>query len=309
MSKHFTLTPGSNEEFHANDYEKVTKNASQYLYYPKGGGSPRFFGYCTGGCELKVFLSKPTTENGDKFFKHVKGYYSLIDQIRMQSCNNYKPSRGQIEQPIPLPPLYLDEIFEFIKKNSFWIYKFINAYVLKDIGIMRSDFYIELIRNIFVTNVKTLSTSDKITKKMLPYNILALMFGTGKMSYSNIKAKKIDFDKFLTKVTASHKIFFYNYIFFLMNDDYLDENCLGLEIIQSENFGVELEKPINLYTKRIEIDSHGLYNFIKDNEYFESQYKLSDTEIISRFPKHSTIILNNKKLYEKITNEVNLILS
>lgn len=309
MSKYFTLIPGHKEEYHANKYEKITKNAPQYEFHQKGGGAPRFFGYCTGGCELKVFLSKPTTKNGDRFFKHVKGYYSSINQIKMQSCNNYKPSRGQAEHPVPLPPLYLDEIFEFIKKNSFWIYKYINSNVLKGIGVMRSDFFIELIEDIFVSNVGTLSTSDKITKKMLPYNILALMFGSGKMNYANIKAKKINFDKFLSDLAINHKISFYNYIFFLLNDDYLEQNCLGLEVIQSQNLGKPLEKPINLYTKRINIDIHGLYSFIKDNEYYDSQYKLSDKNINIRFPKYAPIILSNKKLYTKITEDINIILS
>jgi len=308
MSKMFTLKPYAIDEYHANEYSKTTKNAPHYKYYPDGEKEGKFFGYCTGGCGLKVFLSKPTKEGGDYFFKHHKGYYSDLELIKMESCNNYKPSKGQKTQPIALPPEYLDEIFDFLRKYAYFVYGYINEYVLKRIGYMTSDFFIELIEDIFVTHVKTLSTSDRISIKMLPYNILYLMYGSGRMDFSLIKKRKINFKPF-EKELKMQEIDFYNYFLFLYTDEYFNEDCIGLEVIKSEDWGKKLEKPILRYQKKIKIDNHGLMKFINDKSSFVHIYKMNENEIINKYKDTSDAILNYRKEYHKITDKINELLA
>lgn len=303
MSKEFTLNPGDIEYYHANDFIEVTKNSNKYLYKPNKKSAGRYFGYCTGGCDLKVFRSKPTTENGDYFFKHVKGYYTPQEQNRMYSCRYYKPAKGKREQPQPIDIEYLQEIFEFLVNNSYWIYRYINTQILKDIGIMSTDFFINIIKNVFVDNVDKLSTSDRISTRLLPYNILELMFGSGKIEFTNMNYNTINFDSFKKGLP------YFDYFIFILTGSNLEKNVLGLEVIQEKNYGKFLDKPITLHSVEIPIDIHGLVKFIDRYKKFEvNNFLLSNEEIKTKYnqnEKQAKMIISNKERYQKITNSIN----
>lgn len=306
MSKEFTLEPAGVDVFNANDYVEITKNSEKYLYKHSKSSKSKYFGYCTGGCNLKVFRSKPTTENGDYFFKHVKGYYTSAEQHRMLSCKYYEPTKGSSEQPHKLSPIYLDEIINFIKVDSYWIFKYINAFILKDLGIMSSDYYIKVIKNIFVDNVDTLSTSDKISTKLLPYNIFELMFRSGKIDYKDIKPQTINFSKLVSKL-SSEGIKYFDYILFILTGNNLLRDVLGLEVIQSKEYGKDLKKPKTLMKIEIPVHINELSIYISKNKNKDLElFSLSDNEINHLYePKQAGIIIENKMRYNKIFNEIN----
>lgn len=303
MSKMFTLKPNETEEFHANDFTAVTLNAPKYQYYPDEGSEARFFGYCTGGCGLKVFLTKPKSEGGDYFFKHYKGYYSEIEKIKMESCNNYKPSKGKREQPRPLPSEYLDEIFDFLKENAYLVYRYINSSVLNGVGRMKIDFFLDLIEDIFIKRKKSLATSDKISIKMLPYNILYLMFGTGRIDFPLIRQRKIDFRSFESDIEEKG-IEFFNYFLFVFDEEHFNSDCLGLKVIKSHDYGVELDRPIVLHNISINIDNHGLYRFIEENKFYVKLYNKTDEVINTNYPTNAKYILQCKNDYNKVNNKM-----
>lgn len=305
MSKEFTLIPGGTDIYHANKYVEITKNSEIYLYKHTPSSTGKYFGYCTGGCSLKVFLSKPTSIGGDYFFKHVKGYYTHIEHHRMLSCKYYEPSRGSSEQPVKLSPIYLDEIINFIKENSYWIFKYINAYIIKDLGTMSSDYYIQIIKNIFVENINNLSTSDRISTKLLPYNILELMFGNGKINYKDIKPQTINFSKLIAKL-STHGIKYFDYILFILKGNNLLRDILGLEVIQSKEYGRDLIKPKTLMKIEIPIHINELSVYISKNKTKDVElFLLSDNEIKYKYePKQANIIIENKIRYNKIVNEI-----
>lgn len=57
MSKEFSLVPGATDDiYQANEYVEITKNSEIYLYKHTPRSKSKYFGYCTGGCNLKVFL-------------------------------------------------------------------------------------------------------------------------------------------------------------------------------------------------------------------------------------------------------------
>lgn len=308
MSKEFLLDPNDPTEYSANDYEELTLCAPQYTYY-SADGKPHLFGYCT-DCKLKVFWSKPKKPDGDYFFRHVKGYYSSIEQMSMLFCSNYRPSKGISGGAKPLDKEFLDEIFDFLKENGFWVYQFINAHILNGIGRMSTDFFIHLIHNIFVQNANKLSTSDKILERILPYNILALMSGSGNIFYKDIKRTNIQFEKFQDDLKTKHSIHFFNYIHFSLRPCFYDRDYLGLEVIKSHDYGKPLLLPKVLHTIEIPIDNNKLLTFLQDKKLNEYRFLLSDEEISLRFPSpDKERIIEEKYRYLKVKDAMEKLLN
>ena len=46
-----------------------------------------------------------------------------------------------------------EKIKSFIKNNAYWIHQYINEKILKDIGIMNSSYFENIIEEIFVDNI------------------------------------------------------------------------------------------------------------------------------------------------------------
>lgn len=92
VSLRFLLHPNDTKSFHSKDFEKETKNDIKYYDKQKG----RYFGYCPGGCKLKVFKYPPSSRSKLDFFKHDKNYYAPSELFRLYSCSEYNP-RGQVE--------------------------------------------------------------------------------------------------------------------------------------------------------------------------------------------------------------------
>lgn len=301
MSKEFLLDPKETISYNANKYSKITKYSDYYKYFDSKGNC-HWFGYCT-CCNLKVFLSKPKTKNGDWFFRHVKGYYTGIEQIKMLSCDNYHPSKGNKGDPEPLPTIYIDEIITFLKDNAYWCYKFINSSILRDLGTMSLDFFISTIKDIFITNVKELTTADRLVERTLPYNILSLINRVGTMPFSEIRYSTINFDTVLIR----ESITYFNSILFSYSYEEEHSKSLRFEIIKSKSYGSDLLRPKTLYSKMISINTNDFYLFIKKHKRFEDLYSLSNDEIKKRYPKNEAIIIKEKNKFIKVKTQINAI--
>lgn len=304
MSKEFLLNPSDIFSHSANDYEEQTRFANHYIYYSPDGKAHKF-GYCT-HCNLKVFWSQPKIEDGDHYFRHVKGYYTVSEQIRMLSCDNYKPSKGVDGDPEPLPKVFLDEIHSFIKENCFWIYKYINAHILKNIGVMSTDFFISKIDEIFVKNANTLSTADKILERTLSYKLLLLMTQKrGNMDYLDIRNQTINFDKLKRTLKDEKGIISFDFLHFSVRAEFYDKGNMGLEVMDVLP-SKQLER---LYFIEIPLDPNGLLKYIRDNKWKEAEYLLPDQDIMQQLPSpRNTFTIDEKKRYMKIKDAINRLL-
>ena len=297
MSKKFLIEPNSTSEIDANDYEKVTKFDKKFIHFSKDG-KPHKFGYCT-SCGLKVFLTKPKIKGGDYFFRHESGYYSETEQIRMLSCRNYHPSTGIRGNPKKLNQKFLAEIITFLKDNAFWIFKYINSkYMLYGKAFINYKYFVSQIENIFIKNVKSLSTSDLINERMLPYNILALINdGTGNINYTDASNNSINF----MKLHNEDKIPFFNYYHFSLEKDFFKKGVLGLETVKNLDFkGNDITPPKVMKTIYIPIKFKGLYEFIEHEKKFEKKYQMSSEELKERNYQYIDTILKEQERYHYI---------
>ncbi|WP_419765195.1 MAG: hypothetical protein ACNI28_01960 [Arcobacter sp.] len=152
--------------------------------------------------------------------------------------------------------LQLIELKEFIKKNPYWIYEYINSEVLKSVGTLNPNYYVKLIEDIFVkqTNIKT--AEQNINPNILPYFIFTQLFEKGKMDYTSLRAETIDF----TTINKESKVY-YNYAKFS-----LKEGTFYIELMQTKIGGMPIDEDIVKFTKKIPVKSSGLEEFIKKNK-------------------------------------------
>ncbi|WP_072681771.1 hypothetical protein [Arcobacter sp. LA11] len=153
-----------------------------------------------------------------------------------------------MQEKKPLSPLQLNELKNFMKENSSFVYEYINSEVLKDIGIMNKDYFSKVIQNIF--NEET--DIEKINPNILPYFIFTLLFDKGKVDYTSLRVETINF-KQINKEASTY----YNYVQFSLKND-----SLHIELIQSKIGGMPIDKDIVKFTKIVPIKNTGLEEFI-----------------------------------------------
>lgn len=171
--------------------------------------------------------------------------------------------------------LYLKDLIDYIVKNAFWIYRYINSYILKDYKNMSMEFSLNSIENIFVTQRDLLSSHDKISEALIPYNILALINNRSGNTYSDdISFSTIGLNDMKSELISKYEEF--DYVHFSLRDDFLRYNILGCEIIKYTENG----SPSVLHTYTFEIDSLGLTKYISENQELEKYFlTLYDNEL------------------------------
>lgn len=162
--------------------------------------------------------------------------------------------------------LKVDENKSFIKQNAYWIYKYINEQVLKDIGVLSSSYFIKIIEDVLVVN----KSLDKHNLKTLPYSILTQINGSGTMTYTSIRHETIDLSQ-LNKEASTY----YNYIRFSLKD-----NSLDLELMQSKIGGMPIDGDIVKFTKEIPIDDLSFSEYIQLNKKELGNHILSESSYI-----------------------------
>jgi hypothetical protein len=144
----------------------------------------------------------------------------------------------------------------FIKKNSSLIYRYINEDVLKGIGKINYDYFLNNIDDIFFKNKTDISNLEKINSNRLPYEIFPLLSKNGKIDYTSLRIETINLNLLDEKASV-----YYNYVHFSIK-----EELLCLELMQTKIGGMPIDKDIIKFTKNIPIRTSGLEKFIKKNQ-------------------------------------------
>jgi hypothetical protein len=142
---------------------------------------------------------------------------------------------------------------DFINKNSYWIYTYINSEILQGIAIMHPEYFVKIIEDIFEEK-KDIKISEQ-NLNILPYLIFTLISEKGKLDYTSLRADTIDF----TQIDKEASVY-YNYVQFSLKDDFF-----YIELMQTKIGGMPIDKDIVKFLKKIPIKKYGLEEFISNN--------------------------------------------
>lgn len=141
----------------------------------------------------------------------------------------------------------INEVQDFIKKNSYLIYEYINKEVLKNTARINSEYFIKIIEDIFAKKLDI-----KIKNNILPYYILTLIGNNGKLDYTSLREDTINLSQ-INKEAAKY----YNYVKFSINNDFFI-----IELMQNKTGGMAINEDILKFKKEILINKIGLKQFI-----------------------------------------------
>ena len=103
-----------------------------------------------------------------------------------------------------------NELKAFIKENSPLIYEYINSELLKDIGVMSSDFFVRLIDEFFKKENKIYGKN--ITADTLGYYLICEVLGEAKQAFPFFRKDTLSLDKIFKEA----KVYF-NHVKFSIN--------------------------------------------------------------------------------------------
>ncbi|NQY22893.1 MAG: hypothetical protein HRT41_02585 [Campylobacteraceae bacterium] len=146
-----------------------------------------------------------------------------------------------------LSPLKPNELKEFIEKNTYLIYEYINKEVLKNTAIINKAYFIKTIKDIFAKNSTLL-----INQNILPYSFFTLLGKNGKLDYTSLREDTINLSK-INKESSSY----YNYVKFSITED-----LFIIELMQNKTGGMAIKEDIVKFKKEIFINKSGLDTFI-----------------------------------------------
>jgi len=158
-----------------------------------------------------------------------------------------------------------DELKNFVQLNSYLIYKYINSEILKDIGEVNSDYFINTINSMFTKNLLDYTKLEQISLDNIAYEIFPYFLLNGKIDYTSLRIETID----LTALNIEASVY-YNYARFSIKED-----ILVIELMQTKIGGMPIDNDIVKYTKNIEIKKDGLSLFIENFENSHDSSKLS----------------------------------
>jgi hypothetical protein len=143
------------------------------------------------------------------------------------------------------------ELKTFIKQNAPWIYEYINCEVLKEIGKINPNYFVQLIGDIFIKQ----TSIQKIDSNLLPYYLFTQIESKGRMDYTSLRTETIN----LNKLNEEAKVY-YNYARFVLKED-----CLCIDLMQTKIGGMPIDEDIVKFSKQVPISDLGLEEFIWKN--------------------------------------------
>lgn len=146
----------------------------------------------------------------------------------------------------------LNKIKDFIDKNSYWIYNYINDEILKNIGTMNPNYFVKNIQEIFTQNANSDLNENISNPNILPYIIFTLLEKTGKIDYTSLRVETINFKQIDKEASV-----YYNYVKFALVDDFLAVN-----LMQTKIGGMPIDNDIVKFSKKIAIKKLGLEEYI-----------------------------------------------
>lgn len=146
------------------------------------------------------------------------------------------------------------ELKAFIKENSSLIYEYINTEILKDIGIMSTNFFTRLINDYFSKQTKRIST-DNLTPDTLGYYLIAEVLGDAQQAFPFFRKDTLTLDG----IFKDAKVYF-NHVKFTIEKD-----TFKIALIQTKAGVSTLEEELIKFSKDFPIKTSGLEEFIAKN--------------------------------------------
>ena len=144
-----------------------------------------------------------------------------------------------------------NELKAFIQENSSLIYEYINAEILKDIGVMSPDFFVRLIDEYFNKKEKRVCT-DNLTADTFGYYLITEVLGEAKQAFPFFRKDTLCLDKIFKEA----KVYF-NHVKFTIED-----NTFNIYLIQTKAGVSTLDEEIIKYSKQFPIKTFGIKEFI-----------------------------------------------
>jgi len=149
----------------------------------------------------------------------------------------------EMQEEKSLDAKQLNEIRNFIKENSYWLYKYINAEVLKDIGEINFDYFTKIMQDIFSEKIDIKISEYNSNPNILPYFIFTVIEGIGRLDYTSLRVDTINFSQI-----NKEALVYYNYARFSLKDD-----SLRIELMQTKIGGMPIDNDIIKFSKDIPI--------------------------------------------------------
>lgn len=143
-----------------------------------------------------------------------------------------------------------NELKAFIKENSPLIYEYINSELLKDIGVMSSDFFVRLIDEFFKKEKRIYQ--ENITADTLGYYLICEVLGEAKQAFPFFRKDTLSLDEIFKEA----KVYF-NHVRFTIKDD-----IFTISLVQTKAGVSTLDEEIIKFSKQFPIKTSGLQEFI-----------------------------------------------
>ena len=160
-----------------------------------------------------------------------------------------------------------NELKAYIKENASLIFEYINKEILKDIGVMSSNFFVRLLDEFF--NKQKRVYDEKITADTLGYYLIVEVLGDAKQAFPFFRKDTLSLDEIFKEA----KVYF-NHVKFTIKDD-----IFTISLIQTKAGVSTLDEEIIKFSKQFPIKTSGLEEFISNNSNItldESLQKLNE---------------------------------
>ncbi|MCT7603068.1 hypothetical protein [Aliarcobacter butzleri] len=144
-----------------------------------------------------------------------------------------------------------NELKAFIKENSPLIYEYINSELLKDIGVMSSDFFVRLIDEFLKKETKIYDKN--ITADTLGYYLICEVLGEAKQAFPFFRKDTLSLDEIFKEA----KVYF-NHVKFSIKDD-----IFTISLVQTKAGVSTLDEEIIKFSKDFPMKTSGLQKFIE----------------------------------------------
>lgn len=144
-----------------------------------------------------------------------------------------------------------NELKAFIKENSPLIYEYINSELLKDIGVMSSDFFVRLIDEFFKKEKRVYDKN--ITADTLGYYLICEVLGEAKQAFPFFRKDTLSLDAIFKEA----KVYF-NHVKFSIKDD-----IFTISLVQTKAGVSTLDEEIIKFSKDFPMKISGLQEFIE----------------------------------------------
>ena len=144
-----------------------------------------------------------------------------------------------------------NELKAFIKENSPLIYEYINSELLKDIGVMSSNFFVRLIDEFFKKEKRIYQ--ENITADTLGYYLICEVLGEAKQAFPFFRKDTLSLDEIFKEA----KVYF-NHVKFSIKDD-----IFTISLVQTKAGVSTLDEEIIKFSKDFPMKISGLQEFIE----------------------------------------------